>query len=150
MQAAVRPVVQRAAVAAVLLWTAAALIHAASGRWSVVLLIAPAVFALGDLLAARRKARLTALVDATLPQLVSNDAAGPPFSAAQATVMERRDRLLGVLPPTLHALRVLQSADGRFYRVRAVVGRDDADAIDWRVERLPDGAPPPAPVGRPA
>lgn len=149
MRVALRQVAQRAALAAALLWTAAALIHAGSGRWSVVLLLAPVVFALGDLLATRRKARLTALVDATLLQLVSSDAGGAPFSAARGTVLERRDRLLGVLPPTLHALRLLQGADGRRYRVRAVVGRHDADAIDWRVERLPDGAPPPAPIGRP-
>lgn len=131
-----RAVWQRAALAAVLLWSAAGLLYAGAGRVSVVLLVAPAVFAVGDALAQRRKSRLTARVDAALIQLVSSEAGGG-FTAAGATVLERRDRLLGVFPPTLHALRLLRTADGQRFRVRAVVARDDADAIDWRVERLP-------------
>ncbi len=128
-----RAVLQRAALAAALLWSAALLLYIGSGRWSAVLLAAPVVFAAGDLLASRRKARLAALVDATLLQLVADDG----VSFAQAQVLQRRDRLLGAFPPRLHAERLLR-ANGRRYRLRATLARAHPDAIDWQVARLPD------------
>jgi len=133
----VRAVLQRAALAAALLWLAAALIYAGSGRWSVVLLLAPVVFAIGDAWAVRRKARLTAFVDAELALLVSDADQGDEFRAADAVVVERRERLLGALPPVLLAQRILRMPDGRLIKVQAKVQRfGRADEIKWRVERL--------------
>lgn len=131
-----RAVGQRALLAAALLWGAALILWLGSGRWSVVLLAAPLVFAVGDALAVRRKARLAAVVDAALPQLVSSDDAGAAFRAIDARIMERRDRLVGLLPPRLLAHRLLETPDGTRLVVRAELRRADADAIRWRVDRL--------------
>jgi hypothetical protein len=132
----VKAVLQRAALAAAVLWLAAALLYAGSGRWSIVLLSAPLVFAAGDAWAVRRKARLTAWLDAELQLLVSeND--DQVFRAADAVIVDRRERLLGGFPPVLLAQRTLRMPDGQLIQVRARVRRvGRADGIDWRVERL--------------
>jgi hypothetical protein len=133
----VKAVLQRAALAAAVLWLAAALLYAGSGRWSIVLLLAPLVFAAGDAWAVRRKARLTAWLDAELLLLVSDADDGQVFRAADAVIVERRERLLGGLPPVLLAQRTLRMPDGQLIQVQAKVRRlGRADEIDWRVERL--------------
>lgn len=132
-----RAVLQRAALAAVVLWLAAALLYAGSGRWSVVLLLAPLVFAAGDAWAVRRKARLSAWLDAELPLLVSGVDDGASFRAADAVVVEKRERLQGGLPPVLLAQRILRMPDGRHFLVRAKLRRiGRPDEIAWRVEQL--------------
>jgi hypothetical protein len=132
----VKAVLQRAAVAAAVLWLAAAVLYASSGRWSIVLLLAPLVFAAGDAWAVRRKARLTAWLDAELQLLVSEDD-DQVFRAADAVIVEKRERLLGGLPPVLLAKRTLRMPDGQLIQVQAKVRRlGRADEIAWRVERL--------------
>lgn len=132
-----RAVLQRAALAAAVLWLAAAVLYAGSGRWSIVLLLAPVVFAAGDEWAVRRKARLTAWLDTELPLLISDADDGRVFRGADAVIVERRERLLGGFPPVLLAQRILRMPDGRLIRVQAKVRRlGRANEIDWRVERL--------------
>lgn len=131
-----REVLQRAALAAALLWSAAGVLYLGSGRWSLVLLVAPLVFAAGDAWAVRRKRRLAAFVDAELSRLASDDPATD-FHGADVRVLDRRDRLVGLLPPTLDALRLVQAPAGERFRVRARVSRlGDPAAIRWRVDRI--------------
>ncbi len=132
-----KAVLQRAALAAAVLWLAAVVLYAGSGRWSIVLLLAPVVFAAGDAWAVRRKARLVAWLDAELLLLVSDADDGQVFRAADAVVVEKRERLLGGLPPVLLAQRILRLPDGQLFKVQAKarrVGR--GEDINWLVERL--------------
>jgi len=138
----VRAVLQRAAVVAVLLWLMAWALYLGSGRWSIVLLLAPPAFALGDALAVRRKTRLSAQVDAALPQLVADEDSTDGLRVAEGRIIDRRDRLVGALPPRLIAVRLLEMPDGQRYRVRAAVSRSsDPAAIEWRVERVVPASP---------
>jgi hypothetical protein len=123
-------------VAAAVGWTGAGLLHAATGQLSLVLLLAPVAFVLGDGAAERRKARLQALVDAAFLQLVSDDEPG--FSGRGVTVVRRRARLLG-LPPRLVDIRIARSADGAHWAVRAEARGPSPDDIAWRVTRLTEG-----------
>jgi hypothetical protein len=116
-------------------WGAAALLFAATGHLSLVLILGPVAFALGDAAAERRKARLQALVDAAFRQLVSEGEAG--FEGARAVILRQRARLLG-LPPRLIDIRVARSPDGRHWAIRAEARGPSVDDIRWRVTVLTD------------
>jgi len=114
-------------------WTSAGLLHAVTGHLSLVLLLAPVAFVLGDRAAERRKDRLQALVDAAFLQLVSDDEPG--FSGRAVTVVRQRSRLLG-LPPRLVDIRIARAPDGTHWAVRAAARGPSPDDIAWRVTRL--------------
>jgi hypothetical protein len=120
-------------IAALVGWLPAAAVYAASGHVSLVLLLGPLAFALGDAAAERRKARLQRLVDAAFVQLVSDDDAA--FSGRSVTILRRRARLLG-WPPRLIDIRVARSPDGGHWAVRAEARGPTVDDIRWRVTRL--------------
>jgi hypothetical protein len=111
----------------------AVLLFAATGHWSVVLLLGPTAFILGDVVAARHKARLQARVDAAFIQLVSDDDSG--FRGADAIVLRQRARLLG-FPPRLVDIRMVRMPHGSHFAVRAETRDGAPDRIDWRVTRL--------------
>ena len=115
---------------------AAAVLHATTGHVSLVLLLGPVAFVLGDAAAERRKERLQRLVDAAFAQLVSDDE--PAFSGRTVTVLRRRARLLG-WPPRLIDIRVARSPEGRHWAVRAEARGPTVDDIRWRVTRLSEG-----------
>lgn len=119
--------------AAVAGWLAAAVLYAAAGHVSLVLLLGPIAFVLGDMAAERRKARLQALVERAFVQLVSDEAPG--FAGRTAVVLRRRSRLLG-LPPRLVDVRIVRGADGAHWAVRAEARGPSLDDIRWRVTRL--------------
>lgn len=123
-------------VAALVGGLAAAALHAATRHVSLVLLLGPVAFMLGDAAAERRKARLQRLVDGAFVQLVSDD--DPAFAGRAVTVLRRRARLLG-WPPRLIDVRVVRSPDGRHWAVRAEARGPTADDIRWRVTRLSEG-----------
>ncbi|MGB2818154.1 MAG: hypothetical protein WBC37_13115 [Burkholderiaceae bacterium] len=120
-------------VAAAIGWLAAAALYAATGQLSLVLLLGPIAFVLGDVAAERRKVRLQRLVDAAFVQLVSDD--DPAFSGRAVVVLRRRARLLG-WPPRLIDIRIARSRDGSHWAVRAEARGPTADDIRWRVSRL--------------
>jgi hypothetical protein len=127
------PVPARWLVAALVGWLAAIVLYVATRHVSLVLLLGPVAFALGDAAAERRKARLQRLVDAAFVQLVSDD--DPEFSGRTVTVLRRRARLLG-LPPRLVDIRVVRSPRGCHWAVRAEASGRSVDDIRWRVTRL--------------
>lgn len=120
-------------VAALVGWPAAAVLYIATGQVSLVLLLGPPAFVLGDAAAGKRKARLQRLVDAAFVQLVSDD--DPAFSGRSVTVLRHRARLLG-WPPRLIDLRVARSPQGGHWAVHAEARGPTADDIRWRVTRL--------------
>ena len=97
-------------------WLGAALLYASTGHLSLVLLLAPVAFILGDRAAERRKARLQALVDAAFLQLVGDEE--PVFRGREVAVLRQRARLLG-LPPRLVDIRIVRSPAGHHWAVRA-------------------------------
>ena len=105
--------------AAVAGWVAAAVLYATAGHVSLVLLLGPIAFVLGDMAAERRKA--------------SDEAPG--FAGRTAVTLRRRSRLLG-LPPRLIDLRIVRGADGVHWAVRAEARGPSLDDIRWRVTRL--------------
>ena len=115
---------------------AAAVLHAATGHVSLVLLLGPVAFMLGDAAAERRKARLQRLVDAAFVQLVSDE--DPAFSGRAVSILRRRARLLG-WPPRLIDICVARSPDGHHWAVRAEARGPTVDDIRWRVTRLSTG-----------
>jgi hypothetical protein len=119
--------------AALVGWLAAAALYLAAGHVSLVLLLGPLAFILGDAVAERRKSRLRALVDAAFVELVSDEAPG--FSGRSAVVLRRRSRLLG-WPPRLIDIRIVRSPDGAHWAVRAEARGPSADDIAWRVTGL--------------
>ena len=124
-------------VAAAVGWGGAGLLHASTGHLSMVLLLAPGAFILGDWAAERRKARLQALVDAAFLQLVSDDDSR--FSGMAVTILRRRSRLLG-LPPRLIDIRIVRGPDDSHWAVRAEARGPSRDDIRWRVTRLTERA----------
>ena len=122
-------------VAALTGWLAAVALYAATGQVSLVLLLGPVAFVLGDAAAGRRKERLQRLVDAAFAQLVGED--DPAFSGSTVTVLRRRARLLG-WPPRLIDIRIALSPDGSHWAVRAEARGPTTDDIRWRVTRLTD------------
>jgi hypothetical protein len=122
-------------VAAAIGWLAGAVLYATTRHVSLVLLLGPIAFVLGDVVAERRKARLQRLVDDAFVQLVSDDGSG--FSGQTVAVVRRRARLLG-WPPRLIDIRVARSPDGSHWVVRAEARGPGADDIRWRVTRLTD------------
>jgi hypothetical protein len=122
-------------VAALTAWVAAVALYAATGQVSLVLLLGPVAFVLGDVAAGRRKARLQRLVDEAFVELVGED--DPAFAGSTATILRRRARLLG-WPPRLIDIRIASSPDGNRWAVRAEARGPTADDIRWRVTRLTD------------
>jgi len=112
-------------------WAAALGLWWASGRISLTLLLAPLAWWAGSRLAGARRARLEALVEAALTDLVSED--GTDFDGAQAQVLARRSRLIGLLPPRLVELRLLRMPTGAHYAVRAETA---GGPVRWRVQGL--------------
>lgn len=119
-------------IAAAVGWAGALLLYAGTGHLSLVLLLGPLAFILGDAAASRRKARLQALVDTAYLQLVSEDGG---FDGRLAAVLRRRSRLLG-WPPRLVDVRIARSPDGMHWAVRAEARGPSLDDIAWRVTRL--------------
>jgi hypothetical protein len=116
-------------------WVAAAILFTATGHLSLVLILGPVAFVLGDASAERRKARLRALVDAAFAQLVSEDGAG--FEGRTAVTLRHRARLVG-LPPRMIDIRVARTPDGRHWAIRAEARGPSVDDIRWRVTALTD------------
>lgn len=114
-------------------WGLAGVVWLATGKLSFVLLVAPAAWALVDAALLRRRDRLAHRVSREFPDLVAENEAD--FDGAQAQLLARRARLLGLLPPRLVELRLARSSDGAEFLVRAEV-RDDTGPIAWRVVRL--------------
>lgn len=116
-------------------WLGAALLYFASGHLSLVLLLGPIAFVLGDLAAARRKARLQAVVERSFRQLVSDEEPG--FRGDRVRVLRQRSRLLG-MPPRLIDIRIVRSPEGNHWAVRAEARSANVEQIGWRVTRLTD------------
>jgi hypothetical protein len=116
-------------------WMGAALLYLATGHLSLVLLLGPIAFVLGDVTAERRKARLQAEVERAFRQLVSEEEPG--FRGDSARVLRQRSRLLGI-PPRLVDIRIVRTPEGSHWAVRAEARSADADEIRWRVTRLTD------------
>lgn len=114
-------------------WLAAALLLVATQQLSLVLLLGPVAFVLGDLAAERRKARLQSVVDLAFRQLVSDN--GPCFRGDSVVVLRQRSRLLG-LPPRLIDIRLARALDGSHWAIRAEARGAGIDGIRWRVTRL--------------
>lgn len=71
------------------------------------------------------------MVEAAFQELVSAD--DVQFDGAQAEVLARRARLLGLAPPRLVELRLVRMPAGGHYAVRAETA---GGSVEWRVQRL--------------